>query len=238
MIVAPSLISADFSNLAGEVRSLEAAGITWLHLDVMDGCFVPNITFGPQLIHSVRSCCGLFFDVHLMVENPGRLLPEFRAAGADLLVVHVEADRHLNRTLSQIHRLGCRAGLALNPGTDVSAVNWLANDIDLLLIMGVNPGFSGQQFIPRTVEKVRAARRLLDELGSRAAIQVDGGVCPDNLSPLLEAGASVLVSGSAFFRERPYSASLKEFRKIAAAVPVPQSGDVHLWKHEKKDMEC
>ena len=235
MILSPSLLSANFACLGEEVRAIEDAGVRWLHLDVMDGCFVPNITFGAGMIAALRKCCDLFFDVHLMIDQPGRHLASFIGAGADLIVVHAEADPHLSRTIAQIHAMGARAGVAINPATDISVVRWLASDIDLLLIMGVNPGFSGQAFIPQTISKVAMACSFLSEVGSTAVIQVDGGVNPENLPLLAQAGARVFVSGSSFFQHRPYADSFKKFRDAVAPSLKSDRTGVYLWKHQQEE---
>ena len=215
MILAPSLLSADFGNLERELADLRAAGLSWAHWDVMDGMFVPNITFGPPLIRRLRRSSPLFFDVHLMIEAPERYLADFADAGADLLVVHAEASRHLDRTLREIRRLGMRAGAALNPSTPVSALEEVLEALDLVLIMSVNPGFGGQTFLPRSLDKVRDLAGLLRRRGSAALIEVDGGVDPDNAGELARQGADVLVSGSAFFAFPPYAERLAVFTAAA-----------------------
>lgn len=213
-ILSPSLLSADFSCLAEELANLEKANIKWLHLDVMDGAFVPNITFGSPVIHSIRSKSQLFFDVHLMIEKPERYLEDFAKSGADLLVIHQEATTHPLRALQKIHELGLFSGLAINPGTGLDSIGWLAPYMDLLLVMGVNPGFSGQKFIPATIDKISAARSCLDDSGyDRVVIQVDGGVNPANTPALMDAGADVIVSGSAFFVQNNYTLAHEAFTK-------------------------
>ena len=203
MILSPSLLfSADVGNLAAELSALEAAGLRWVHWDVMDGRFVPNITFGQHVIRQLRKRSGLFFDVHLMIVEPENYLSEFQAAGADMLVVHAEATRHLQRTLAETRRLGMKAGVALNPATPVRA-GIRAGGCRYDFLMSVNPGFGGQKFLPITYEKIRRLRRMLDERRLEALIQIDGGVTPDNTADLVRAGADVLVSGSAFFSVPP-----------------------------------
>lgn len=212
-ILSPSLLSADLGNCGQEVENLEKAGVKWLHLDVMDGCFVPNITYGAPFIRALRKRCNLFFDVHLMIQDPGAFLVDFANAGADLLVVHAETVKHAQRVLTEISSLGLKAGLALNPATDLSACRWLLPSLDLILIMGVNPGFSGQKFIPQTLEKVRECRHFLESLGyGGIAVQVDGGVSLQNAAELVNCGADVLVSGSAFFGRKNYRDALAAFQ--------------------------
>lgn len=216
MILSPSLLSADCGNLAETLKNLEAAGVKWVHWDVMDGQFVPNITFGQHVIKGLRPASGLFFDVHLMIERPERYLAEFRDAGADMLVVHAEATVHLQRTLAEIRRLGMKAGVALNPATPLSVLDYVTDDVDMVLVMSVNPGFGGQKFLPATLRKVAGLRAKLNNAGrSDCLIQVDGGVNIENAGALVQAGADVLVSGSAFFGHPPFSERLAAFMAAA-----------------------
>jgi ribulose-phosphate 3-epimerase len=206
--VAPSLLAADFGRLAEEVRAVEAAGADWLHLDVMDGHFVPNISFGPAVVRAVKRAATVPLDVHLMISPADPFLAAFAEAGAGVITVHPEASPHLHRTLQAIRGLGCRAGVALNPATPISAVKWVLDSTDLILAMTVNPGFGGQAFIEAQLDKIAALRRLIDASGRAIALEVDGGVTADNAPRLRSAGAEVLVAGTAVFGAPDYAAAI------------------------------
>ena len=201
--VAPSVLAADFAELGSQLRAVSEAGEEWIHLDVMDGAFVPSISFGMPVIKSIRRVTDRVFDVHMMVEEPGRYVEDVKKAGADVITVHAEACKHLDRVISQIKEAGCRAGVALNPATPVSVLEHILDQVDMVLIMTVNPGFGGQKFIPYTIEKVKAVRRLCDERGLTTDIQVDGGISAANVREVLEAGANIFVAGSAVFGTDP-----------------------------------
>ncbi|MBI5114635.1 MAG: ribulose-phosphate 3-epimerase [Rhodovulum sp.] len=216
--IAPSILSADFARLGEEIRAVDAAGADWIHVDVMDGHFVPNITIGPDVVKALRPHTGKPFDVHLMIAPCDPYLAAFAAAGADVITVHVEAGPHVHRSLQEIRRLGKRAGVTLNPGTPESTVEHLIDDVDLILVMSVNPGFGGQAFIPAALEKIRRLRALA---GDRPIdIEVDGGVTPENAGAVAAAGANVLVAGSAVFKGRTpqaYRDNIAAIRTAAAA---------------------
>ncbi|MEE2848228.1 MAG: ribulose-phosphate 3-epimerase [Gemmatimonadota bacterium] len=199
MKIAPSILSCDFSRLADEIQTVESGGADWIHVDVMDGHFVPNITIGPIITAGARKATDLPIDVHLMIEQPDRYLEAFVDAGADWLTVHAEACTHLHRTVQRIRELGARAGVAINPATPLASLTDVVPYIDLLLVMSVNPGFGGQSYISASTAKVRDARTLLDEMGSTAELEVDGGVDAGNVGELQAAGASVVVAGSAVY---------------------------------------
>jgi ribulose-phosphate 3-epimerase len=197
--IAPSILSADFACLGQQVAKAESAGADYVHVDVMDGHFVPNITIGPPVVRGVRRVTHLPLDVHLMIESPERYLADFRTAGADILTVHVETCPHLHRTIKQIRELGCRAGVTLNPATPARSLEEILPFVDLVLVMTVDPGFGGQAFIPRTLAKVQRVRSMLDEIGSAAELEVDGGIDTETAPLVVRAGAEVLVAGSAVF---------------------------------------
>ena len=195
----PSILSANFAKLGADVQAAEQVGCSWIQVDVMDGHFVPNLTFGPPVIQAIRPYFKGTLDVHLMVSNPDALLEEYAKAGANHITVHQEASLHLHRTIQRIHELGCTAGVALNPATPVSSLEDIIHDLDLVLIMSVNPGFGGQSFIERSLDKIAAVRSLLDQRHHEAVIQVDGGVKPSNIASIVQAGATNLIAGSAFY---------------------------------------
>ena len=198
--LSPSILSADFANLGEQVRMLDEAGAQYVHIDVMDGMFVPSISFGMPVIKSIRECSDRIFDVHLMIEEPGRYIDDLAEVGADLIKVHAEACKHLDRTIEAIKEKGLLAGVALNPATPLSAIEWILPKVDMVLIMSVNPGFGGQKLIPYTVEKVRALKKMIDEKGLKTDIEVDGGVNLENVTEVMDAGANIIVAGSAVFK--------------------------------------
>ncbi len=210
--IAPSLLAADMGDLRRAVAQVEAAGADYLHLDVMDGAFVPNISYGPAVIKALRPNSQLFFDVHLMVEEPGRFLSDYAAAGADLLTVHFEACRHLHRVVQQIKALGLKAGVALNPATPPEVLQDILPELDLLLIMSVNPGFGGQSFIPAALGKIARTAAMLRQIGSQADLEVDGGIYAANAGPVMQAGANVLVSGTGVFGQPDWAAAIAGLR--------------------------
>lgn len=216
--IAPSLLTADLARLKDEIGVLEAGGADWLHVDVMDGVFVPNLTFGARLIETCRRLSALPLDVHLMVVEPEKFFDSFAKAGASILTIHVEAAPHLQRQLARIRELGCSAGAVMNPGTPVESIREVASELDLLLIMSVNPGFGGQQFLKRTVDKIRRARAILDGEGSSAALQVDGGISRETINACWRAGADTFVAGNAVFSAKDPAAEIRALRGMCAEV--------------------
>ena len=214
--IAPSILSADFARLGDEIAMVTEAGADWIHIDVMDGQFVPNLTFGAKVIETVRRLTDLPLDVHLMVVEPEKYLEEFADAGASVLTIHPEVSPHLHRQLMRIKELGCLAGASLNPSTPLEAVQEVAGDLDLLLIMSVNPGFGGQKFIPASIDKIRRARTLLDRAESDAALEVDGGITRETIAQVWHAGADTFVAGNAIFTAKDPHAELRALRARCA----------------------
>ena len=214
--ISPSILSADFSRLGEDVQAVDRAGADYIHIDVMDGHFVPNITIGPLVVEALRKVTAKPLDVHLMIENPDLYISDFAKAGADIITVHQEAVPHLHRTLQLIKSLGKKAGVSLNPATPVETLDIILDELDLVLIMSVNPGFGGQSFIPSALDKIRTLRQRITERGLSTELEVDGGVKIDNIREVVAAGADVLVAGSAVFNTEDYAATITALRENAA----------------------
>lgn len=214
--LAPSILSADFARLLEDVKKVEKAGCEYLHIDVMDGHFVPNITLGPGIVKSLRKDVDMVFDAHLMIENPDNYIKQFVDAGCDIIVVHQEACRHLHRTIQNIKSHGIKAGVALNPATPIDTIKYVLQDVDMVLLMSVNPGFGGQSYIPVVTEKIKELKSLIDEMGLDIDIEVDGGVKPSNISEVVNAGANVIVAGSAIFNTDDIDEAVKSLRENAS----------------------
>jgi ribulose-phosphate 3-epimerase len=210
--IAPSILSADFARLGSEIQAVEKAGADYIHIDVMDGQFVPNITIGPLIVEAVRPITKLPLDVHLMIENPDQYIEAFANAGADYITVHVEACRHLHRTIHHIKSFGIKAGVVLNPATPVESIQHIIDDIDMVLLMSVNPGFGGQKFIPETLNKIRKVKQMAEEKGLTIEIEIDGGVNSETAKQCIEAGANVLVAGSAVYNQPNYQEAIALIR--------------------------
>ena len=213
--LAPSILSADFARLLEDVKKVEEAGCEYLHIDVMDGHFVPNITLGPNIVKSLRKDVNMVFDAHLMIENPDMYIKDFAEAGCDIIVVHQEACKHLHRTIQNIKSYNIKAGVALNPATPIETIKHVLKDVDMVLIMTVNPGFGGQSFIDSMIDKIRELKAIVDEQSLNIDIQVDGGIKPSNVADVVKAGANVIVAGSAIFNSSDIKETVIEFRENA-----------------------
>jgi ribulose-phosphate 3-epimerase len=214
-LIAPSILSADFSRLGDEIRAVEEAGADWIHIDVMDGCFVPNITIGPLVVEAAKKVTKLPLDVHLMIDRPERYIDDFVKAGADILTVHPEACIHLNRTLCAIREHKIKAGVTLNPSTPLSCLDWVLEYCDVVMLMSVNPGFGGQSFIENTLPKITQVVELIRRSNANALIEVDGGVNSETIAGISRAGADVFVAGSAVFKSKNYKATIENLKKLA-----------------------
>ncbi|WP_423801671.1 ribulose-phosphate 3-epimerase [Neobacillus sp. SAB-20_R2A] len=210
--IAPSILSADFAKLGEEIIAVEKGGADYIHVDVMDGHFVPNITIGPLIVEAIRPVTNLPLDVHLMIENPDQYIEAFAKAGADYITVHVEACRHLHRTIQNIKSFGVKAGVVLNPATPVESIQHIIGDIDMVLLMSVNPGFGGQKFIPEVLPKIKKVKQMAVEKGVEIEIEIDGGVNPETAKLCIEAGANVLVAGSAIYNQADYAKAISHIR--------------------------
>lgn len=214
--ISPSILSADFARLGAEIRTVAQAGADYIHVDVMDGHFVPNITIGAPVVQALRQVTELPLDVHLMIENPDLYIPDFAAAGSDIITVHQEAVPHLHRTIQLIHSLGKKAGVSINPATPASTLEVIIDEVDLILVMSVNPGFGGQSFIPSMLPKIKQLREMVERSGRSIEIEVDGGVKSDNIGEIAAAGADVFVAGSAVFNAPDYTAAISALRQSVA----------------------
>jgi len=212
--IAPSILSADFTRLGEEVKSVEQAGADYIHIDVMDGHFVPNITIGPMIVEAVRRVTELPLDVHLMISNPDYFIEDFVRAGADIISIHTEAVKHLHRSIQHIRKAGARPGASLNPATPLQVIEYILDDLDMVVIMTVNPGFGGQEFISEVIPKIERLKEMIDKRGLNIEIEVDGGINPDNISLASSAGANVFVAGSAVFGSKDYARTIRKMKSF------------------------
>ena len=212
--IAPSILSADFTRLGEEIKSVEQAGADYIHIDVMDGHFVPNITIGPMIVEAVRRVTDLPLDVHLMISNPDYFIEDFVRAGADIITIHTEAVKHLHRSIQHIRQAGARPGASLNPATSLQVIEYILEDLDMVLLMTVNPGFGGQEFISEVIPKIERLREMIDKRGLDIELEVDGGINPDNISLVSSAGADVFVAGSAVFGSEDYARTIRKMKSF------------------------